>query len=166
MSGKAIGVIIIACGLLAGAALYYFQVFYFYDRVTPAEVDIRITRGGRAGSIEARELSAIDATSSPIRFRACFDAPTTASAGAQPYDGAVPLNAPFWFRCFDADAIAGDLAAGRARAFLGERNVIWGVDRVLALYPDGRGYAWHQINECGHEVFDGRPAPEDCPPRD
>jgi len=37
------------------------------------------------------------------------------------------------------------------------------VDRVLAIYPDGRGYAWHQINRCGKIVFDGQPAPADCP---
>ena len=32
------------------------------------------------------------------------------------------------------------------------------------LYDDfGRGYVWHQINHCGEVVFDGQPAPEDCP---
>ena len=36
--------------------------------------------------------------------------------------------------------------------------------RIVAITEDGRGYAWHQINACGKEVFDGKPAPEGCPP--
>jgi hypothetical protein len=76
----------------------------------------------------------------------------------------VPLVAPGWFDCFDAAAIGADLAAGRAAAVLGEANVTYGIDRVLALYPDGRGYAWHQINACGEVVFDGDPPPPGCPP--
>lgn len=165
MSGRLVALLLLACGVIAGAGMFYLQVFAFYDRLDPLEVDIRITRGGQAGSLEAREIAAIDATSSPIRFRACFEAPATASAGADPYPGAVPLTAPFWFSCFDAARIGKDLATGAARAVLGERDVVWGVDRVLALYPDGRGFAWHQINRCGEEAFDGRPAPEGCPPR-
>ena len=38
------------------------------------------------------------------------------------------------------------------------------IDRIVAVFPDGRGYAWHQINACGEVVFDGDPAPEGCPP--
>ncbi len=164
MSGRLIGIVLIACGVLAGAAMYYLQVFGYYERLEPGAVDIRITRGGQAGSLEATDLSAIDATSSPIRFRACFTAPPSAQAGAETYPEAVPLNAPFWFSCFDAQEIGDDLAEGRARAFLGQRDVVWGVDRILALYPDGRGFAWHQINPCGKEAFDGNPPPQGCPP--
>jgi hypothetical protein len=42
--------------------------------------------------------------------------------------------------------------------------VLYGIDRVLAIYPDGRAFAWHQINACGKFVFDGDPPPEGCPP--
>jgi hypothetical protein len=41
--------------------------------------------------------------------------------------------------------------------------VIYGVDRVVAITEDGRGYVWHQINRCGEVVFDGQAAPDDCP---
>ncbi len=33
-------------------------------------------------------------------------------------------------------------------AFLGEKDIRdGGVDRVIAVYPDGRAFAWHQLNE-------------------
>lgn len=165
MNGRLLGVILLACGLAAGALLYYQQIFAYYDRLDPERVDIRITRGSLSGSIEANNLTAIDAESSPIRFRACFRASGSVTVGATRYPDPEPLNAPFWFSCFDAAEIGADLEAGAARAFLGQENIIYGVDRVLAIYPDGRGYAWHQINECGAELFEGRPVPAGCPPR-
>ena len=80
------------------------------------------------------------------------------------YEGAVPLNAPNWFGCFDAASIGEDLEEGQAFAFLSERNITYGIDRVVAVYDDGRAYAWHQINRCGQVVFAGNPAPSGCPP--
>jgi hypothetical protein len=41
--------------------------------------------------------------------------------------------------------------------------VSYGIDRIVAITEDGRGYVWHQINDCGEVVFDGEPAPENCP---
>ena len=55
------------------------------------------------------------------------------------------------------------LENGEAIAFLSVENVTYGIDRVAAILPDGRGVLWHQINRCGEVVFDGRPAPENCP---
>jgi hypothetical protein len=81
----------------------------------------------------------------------------------QPYEGAEPLVAPGWFDCFDADEIGAALSEGTAMAFMGTENQSYGIDRIVAILPDGRGFAWHQINHCGEVVFDGRPAPEDCP---
>jgi hypothetical protein len=43
-------------------------------------------------------------------------------------------------------------------------HIRWGIDRVVAVLPDGRGFAWHQINPCGEVVFNGEPAPAGCPP--
>ena len=50
-------------------------------------------------------------------------------------------------------------------AWLGTADITYGIDRVIALDADGRGYVWHQINPCGEVVFDGKPAPEGCPPK-
>ena len=61
-------------------------------------------------------------------------------------------------------AIGGALEKGEALAFLSEPNITYGIDRVVAVMGDGRGFAWNQINACGKEVFEGRPAPEGCPP--
>ena len=123
----------------------------------------RCDRRRRPGpSARAPAFTAIDADSSPIRFRACFTLPPGTTGDA--YPEAVPLTAPGWFDCFDAGRITQDLASGAARAVLGEANIRYGIDRVLALYPDGRGYAWTQIDRCGKEVFDGNPPPAGCPP--
>ncbi len=165
MNGRLLVATLLACALAAGAAMYYLQVYAFYTRLDPATVDLRITTGDTAAPLAATDLQAIDATSSPIRFRACFTTTGTTDT-ADPYPDATPLTAPGWFSCFDADRIGADLEAGRARAVLGQRDVIWGIDRVLALYPDGTGFAWQQINPCGKEVFDGNAAPPGCPPRE
>jgi hypothetical protein len=81
-----------------------------------------------------------------------------------PYETPTPLTAPSWFDCFDAKTLEADIESGAAMAFMGTENIAYGIDRVLAVYGDGRAYAWHQINVCGSTVFDGEPAPEGCPP--
>ena len=63
------------------------------------------------------------------------------------FDGAVPLVAPGWFDCFDAETIGEALETGEAIAFMGEKNIEDGIDRIVAVFPDGRAYAWHQLNE-------------------
>ena len=164
MSGRAVAIFLIICAALAGGAIYYFQVYAYYQRLGAGDVDIKISRGVFAGSIEARNLQAINSDSSPIRFRACFEATGSITVGASRYSDPVPLQAPIWFSCFKAGEIGADLRAGAARAFLGEANVTYGVDRVLAIYSDGRGYAWQQLNPCGTALYNGRPLPADCPP--
>jgi hypothetical protein len=152
----------------AGAAMYWLQVYAFYEEVRLAsdggEVVIRATKAdGTIQDITVSDFRGIDAESSPIRFRACFVTSAT-QGGLALYPNAQPLVAPGWFDCFDASAIGADLEAGRAVAVLGEQHVTYGIDRVIALYPDGRAFAWHQINACGEVVFDGDPPPEGCPP--
>jgi hypothetical protein len=168
MSGKAIGILLVVLGLAAGAAMYWLQVYAYYDEVRLAsdggDVTLRATKAdGTVQELQVSEFRAIDSDSSPIRFRACF-LTSASQSGLALYPKATPLVAPGWFDCFDAATIGADLAAGRAVAVLGEENVSYGIDRILALYPDGRAFAWHQINACGEVVFDGDPPPEGCPP--
>ena len=54
--------------------------------------------------------------------------------------------AMWWATCYDADPFGSDLEAGAATALLGRRDITRGVDRVVAIYPDGRAFAWHQVN--------------------
>ncbi len=165
--GKAVGILIVLTALLGGAVLYYLQVYAFYTQLPPAAVaDLRVTLAdGSEAPVTASDFKGIDADSSPIRYRACFTPEGLPPvADLTPYPAADPLNAPMWFTCYSARAIGKALEAGQARAVLGQRDVHYGIDRVIALMPDGRAYAWHQINPCGTAVFDGRPAPEGCPP--
>ncbi len=168
MTGKWIVGGIVAIAAVAGAAMYYLQVYYYYDPVPAASQEIRLTPlSGLPEAIPAEGIEAIDASSSPIRFRACFAVPVSLAMLSETYrvyDTAEPLTAPGWFSCFDAAAIGAALEEGTAIAFLGEENIVYGIDRVVAVTQDGRGYAWQQINHCGEKVFDGEPAPEGCPP--
>lgn len=162
-----LGMVVVAAAL--GGLLYYLQVYGYYVELGPGDVEnVQLARadGGSAVPLELENFKGIDSTSSPIRFRGCFETALNGAAIADlaPYSDAVPLTAPGWFDCFDAAEIGADLESGAAVAVLGQADVSYGIDRVLALYPDGRGYAWHQINSCGEEVFDGNPPPEGCPP--
>jgi hypothetical protein len=168
MNGRIIAIFLVAAGLVAGGAMYWLQVYAYYHEVRLATdggtVKLRATRAdGTQADLQVSDFHGIDADSSPIRFRACFIT-TATQTGFALYPNARPLVAPGWFDCFDAATIGGDLQSGRAVAVLGEENVTYGIDRVIALYPDGRAFAWHQINACGEVVFDGDPPPEGCPP--
>ena len=95
------------------------------------------------------DFEGIDADSSPLRFRACFIMPVSLGTLTESYEiaeDAVPLNGPGWFECYDAAAIGAALEAGDAVAFLGQRDISRGVDRIIAVMRDGRAYAWHQLN--------------------
>ena len=167
MMGKAVGILIVVTALIGGAVLYYLQVYAFYTMLpAQAVADLRLTLAdGTEVPVTARDFDGIDADSSPIRYRACFTPEGLPPvADLAPYPAANPLNAPMWFICFSARDIGKALETGQAQAVLGQRDVQYGIDRVVALMPDGRAYAWHQINPCGDAVFNGKPAPEGCPP--
>ena len=166
--GKVLGIMLILSGVVAGAAMYYLQVYAFYEEITASDDDVVLTSlfSGEPEPILFDKFAGIDSDSSPIRYRACFETPTSLALMTETYvivDEAEPLVAPGWFDCFDAEAIGADLEDGTAIAFMGTENVQYGIDRIVAVYPDGRAYAWNQINACGEVVFDGDPAPEGCP---
>ncbi|QQA43717.1 DUF6446 family protein [Pelagovum pacificum] len=170
MTGRIAILMIVVAAIAAGVGLYYTQVYAYYDEI-PAEVaEVKLTaiETGEAVPVGFENYKGIDSDSSPIRFRACFElgeGPDMLAETFQRYDAEpVPLVAPGWFDCFDAAEIGADLEAGTAVAFLGTTNEPYGIDRVVAAYEDGRAYEWTQINHCGEVVFDGDPAPEDCPP--
>lgn len=168
MNGKIVGIAILTSGAIAGAALYYLQVYGFYQEATSAlpEVQLVSLTSDQPETILAQSIQAIDADSSPIRFRACFETSSSLAMLSETYVGlerATPRNAPGWFDCFDAAAIAEDLASGRALPFLGQKNVEFGVDRIVAISEDGRGYIWHELNDCGEKAYDGTIVGEECP---
>ncbi|MCU0902755.1 MAG: DUF6446 family protein [Tabrizicola sp.] len=170
MLGKILLSVILGIALIAGASLWYTAERAFYEPVAfqPGQ-EIRLVPivSGVPEPIVVADVEGVDAASSPIKFRACFTTPLSLAMLTetyQPYSDAEPLVAPSSFDCFDAGAIGRALESGEALAFLSEPNISYGIDRVVAVTGDGRGYAWHQINACGRVVFDGQPAPEGCPP--
>ena len=176
MMGKFLVVLILSSAVLGGAAMYYFQVYAYYEPVQISDVPamqgttrIQLTLLASAAPepIPVADFQGIDATSSPLRFRGCFTTRMSIAMLTETYvtySDPVPLTAPRWFACFDAKAIGADLEDGQAFAFLSQANITYGIDRVVAIYDDGRAFAWHQINQCGDVVFAGKPAPAGCPP--
>jgi hypothetical protein len=155
--------------LVAGVLMYWLQVYAYYTDVGAevAEVQLVNVATGQPEPLMFENWQGIDSDSSPIRFRACFDLPFSQAMLTETYalyPGAAPLVGPGWFDCFDAAAIGAALEQGEALAFLSVPNITYGVDRVVAVYPDGRAFAWHQINACGETVFNREPAPDGCPP--
>lgn len=159
-------VMMLLIGAAAGGLLYYQQVYAYYEEVDADVVELTSVSTGAPEPIVVSDFTGIDATSSPLRYRACFTMSLSLATLNETFvivDGAEPRVAPPWFDCFDAAQIGADLQT-EAIAFMGVENITYGIDRIVAIYPDGRGYAWHQINECGEVVFDGNRPPENCPP--
>ncbi|MDT8856651.1 DUF6446 family protein [Paracoccaceae bacterium Fryx2] len=153
MNGKLVGGFIVLSALAAGVVLYWTQVYAFYQPVafTPgAEIRLTPIIGAVPEVIVADDVTGIDASSSPLRFRACFTTPLSQAMLTETYrvyDAATPLIAPGWFDCFDAARIGAALETGEAIAFLSEPDIVPGIDRVVAVFPDGRAFAWHQMNQ-------------------
>lgn len=154
--------------IIAGISLYYLQVYGFYEPVEQGDVQLVSVVSDMPEPIPFDGLTAIDADSSPIRYRACFTTDYSLSLLSESYvlaDNTTPRNAPGWFDCFDAAAIGTALENGSALAFMGQKNIHYGVDRIVAITEDGRGFVWHELNECGEKSYDGTVVGEACPQR-
>ncbi|MCF6431375.1 DUF6446 family protein [Leisingera sp. MMG026] len=169
--GKVLALVLILSALAAGGAMYYLQIYGFYDNVElqpGRDVMLMPLDGGEPQPVAYSDFEAIDAGSSPIRYRACFRTRVSPDELAQIFtltDKLEPRNAPGWFDCFDAAAIGARLADGSAKSFLSVKNISFGVDRVVAVTDDGRGYVWHELNKCGQKAYDGTVVGEECPAR-
>lgn len=168
--GKIAVILILGVAILMGAGLWYAQTRGYYAAI---EGPVTLTLASDSGltTLPATGVQAIASTSSPLGFRACFTHELTLDAlgtdiPVLPASDAAPTIAPGWFPCFDADAVGALLASGEAQAFVAYKNAAFGVDRLVALAADGRGFAWHQLNECGAKAYDGTPVGEECPTRD
>jgi hypothetical protein len=168
--GKLVVLLLALASVAAGTGIWYTNTRAFYAPVD-GPVTLTLAAGDDLTTLPATDIEAIASISSPLGFRACFahdldlDA-LGAEITAEPRPDAAPTVAPGWFDCFDAEAIGAVLASGEARAFTAYPNAQFGVDRVVALTADGRGWAWHQLNDCGERSYDGTPVGEECPDRD
>ncbi len=170
MTGKLLAIILGLSAVLAGAGMYYLQVYGFYYEVEPKpgqDVALLPVDGETPQPIAYSSFQAIDADSSPIRYRACFNTDLSEEqlSGFMPVENAEPLTAPGWFDCYDAVAVAEALKNGQAQAYMSAKNIHYGVDRIVAITEDGRGFVWHSLNNCGEKAYDGTVVGEECPPR-
>lgn len=146
-SGRLLVIAIVLITAVFAGAQWWFQTRAYYEPVDRADLFVTLV-GGATEPLDHDTFEGIDADTSPLRFRGCFtvEDPAALVARAVPYPEAVPLIAPDWFDCFDAPAIGAALEAGEAQAILSQPEVRPGADRVIAVFPDGRAYAWHQWN--------------------
>lgn len=151
-AGKIAASAIVLSSVIAGVGLWYTQVYAFYDPAVFApgkEMTLTSLQSGQPEVIAVEGIEGIDSASSPLRFRACFTTPlshATLTEAYTPYEGAEPLVAPSWFDCFDAVKIGEAVEKGEALAFLSQAQIHPDVDRVVAVFPDGRAFAWTQLN--------------------
>ncbi|KIT17197.1 DUF6446 family protein [Jannaschia aquimarina] len=168
--GKVVVILLLATAILGGVGIWYTQTWAFWAPVE-GPVTLTLAEGQDLMMLPASDVSAIRSASSPLGFRACFThgLDTGALADTLPAErreGVAPTVAPGWFDCFDAAAIGALLEEGGARAYTAYPNVAYGVDRIVALAPDGRGWAWHELNDCGDRAYDGSPLGPACPDRE
>ena len=147
MNGKWPALVLILGALGAGGGVWYAQEYGYYTELDPAGVAVTATVAGQPVPLDIADVRAIDATSAPNRWRACFRLAGPLPEGAEPFPIAAPTYGPRWFDCFDADQIGHDLETGAALAYLSQPEIHPDVDRVIAVYPDGRAFAWHQFND-------------------
>jgi hypothetical protein len=151
-AGRVVAGGLVMLGLVAGVAVWWLQEYAFYEEVAfqpGAEILLTPIASEVPEAIIAEGVTGIDADSSPLRFRACFTTPLSQAMLTETYRvyaDPTPLNAPSWFDCFDAAAIGAALQSGEALAFLSQAEIRPGVDRVVAVFADGRAFAWHQLN--------------------
>jgi hypothetical protein len=137
-AGRLAVAFIVLSAVLGGVALWYTAERAFYEPVAfqpGAEIRLVPLATDQPEPIVVAGIEGTDAASSP-------------------YPGAVPLNAPASFPCFDAAAIGRALETGEALAFLSEPGIHSGVDRVVAVFGDGRAYAWHQLSPRQEDAAD------------
>lgn len=140
--------ILVVTAVFAGAQ-WWFQTRAYYEPVALDSLPVTLA-DGETVTLQLVGAQAIDADTSPLRFRACLtvDADLAARlvATGAPATDPTPLIAPDWFDCFDAAALGAALEAGAAQAILAQTEVRPGADRIMAVFPDGRVYVWHQWN--------------------
>lgn len=160
--GKLAAVSLVASGVIAAGALWYSANYAYWEEDPRASVALQDT----PDALKVTDLQAIRSSSSPLGFRACF---TYELAGDPSQFTQVtnpePRVPPRWFECFDTAEIAEALANRSATTYVSHKNIGFGVDRVIALFEDGRGFAWHELNDCGHRAYDGTVVGEACPDR-
>ncbi len=142
MKGRIVAFFLVVFPLLFGVALYYSQYYAYYEEVT--DVTSIMVEGQE---VPVSDYQGIMASSSNLKMRGCFTVDPAAFKGVPVAEEAVPLTPPSWFTCYDTEALSHDLEAGNATAYLAQKNDRDGLDLIVMVYPDGRGFQWRQLND-------------------
>ena len=146
-AGKLAASVLVLSGIAAGVGVWYTQEYLYYDELPPISELAAVDASGAPMTLAVRDFQGIDGTSSPIKWRGCMTVDPVQAGHLAPFKGATPLNPPNWFDCFDPGQLTDDIAAGRATARLVQPEIRPDVDRVIAVYSDGRAFGWQQIND-------------------
>ena len=142
MSGKIMAGGLVLFTLIFGGFLWYAQFYAYYDEVnglTSVEV---------AGqTIAVSDYVGLDGDSSGLKLRGCFVVDVADFDGVALAEAPVPATPPNWFSCFDVVQITADVESGVATSYMAAKEDMDGLDRVIAVYPDGRAYMWRQLND-------------------
>ena len=88
MNGKFVAGFIVIFALATGAMIYWLQEYAFYTEASfqpGSEIDLTLLETGQPEPILADNVQGIDATSSPLRFRACFHTPMSQAMLTETY---------------------------------------------------------------------------------
>jgi len=142
MTGKIFVIGLLGFTLIFGAALWYAQFYAFYNEVdglTSVEVDGR--------TIAVSDYRGLDGESSGLKLRGCFTVDPADFEGLPLAEAPVPITPPDWFDCFDVVELTHDVESGVATSYMAAKEEMEGLDRIVAVYPDGRAFLWRQLNE-------------------
>ena len=156
-----ISILLIITGAMGIGLWYTIEKAYYVNIIDVNEINV-------AGTLrDVKDYNGIDAETSPLKLRACFNVDWEYNLNSDYKNIATPLIAPKAFNCFDAKKIGADIQAENASVILADVNVPFGFDKYIVQYPNGKSYMWRQINECGKAHFAGDPLPLGCPvPKD
>lgn len=159
MNGKALAIGLVGIAAIAGAGLWYSIERLYYGTVRDVS-EVRV----KGEYLPVSGYNGINAATSPLKMRACFDVDWDYIASDEFATMATPLQAPRFFNCFNAEEMTRDLQSGKATAILADQNrPYYGFDKFIVQYPNGRVYMWRQMNECGKAWYGGDDMPADCP---
>jgi len=153
MTGKGAVSVMLLIALAVGAGVWYAQVYAFYGDVEHADsaaIPLVGADGAQMRDLQVTDMEWVEKSSSPQGYRACFTVKNSLAMMTETYalaDDAVPLYGPRWFDCFDADEIGAALEDGSALAFRGTQEIADGIDEMVVVMADGRGFAWRQLND-------------------
>ncbi|HIP24832.1 MAG TPA: histidine kinase [Rhodobacteraceae bacterium] len=142
MSGKIMAGGLVLFTIIFGVLLWYAQYYAYYNEVSGLEM---VTVEGR--DVAVQDYLGLEGESSGLKLRGCFTVDVAAFDGVTLAENPTPTTPPGWFDCFDVVQLTADVESGAATTYMAAKNGQDGLDRIIAVYPDGRAFMWRQLND-------------------